>query len=290
MTQIAGPAVRLASRAAPRTRPRKGFAPGILSPTVVLARGRRRATADCARPLRARAGGGAGRRRRDRPVARRPTSGCADCLVTDDGDAARFLLVLDRGAAGRTGDRRGEGAPRPAAGARSRTQVSTTRPRASRETPHSPQETVETIKDDLIRIGIVAFLVNFVLLALFLRAIVAPLYLVLASTLGARGHDRDHDARLPGLPRPRRADLPRAVRGRSAAALAGIGLQRLRRREDLAGGRGPAAARGDRHRRAPGFTRHRRRRARARALVRDARVHRPAAVPRVRVRDVPSAS
>jgi hypothetical protein len=37
--------------------------------------------------------------------------------------------------------------------------------------------------DDLVRIGIAAFLVNFLLLALFLRAIVAPLYLVLASGL-----------------------------------------------------------------------------------------------------------
>ncbi len=43
---------------------------------------------------------------------------------------------------------------------------------------------MDTITDDLIRIGIVAFLVNFVFLAIFLRAIVAPLYLVLASTLG----------------------------------------------------------------------------------------------------------
>ena len=44
-------------------------------------------------------------------------------------------------------------------------------------------ETVETIKRDLVRIGIAAFLVNFLLLALFLRAIVAPLYLVLSSGL-----------------------------------------------------------------------------------------------------------
>ena len=44
-------------------------------------------------------------------------------------------------------------------------------------------ETVETITRDMVRIGIAAFLVNFLLLALFLRALVAPLYLVLASTL-----------------------------------------------------------------------------------------------------------
>jgi RND superfamily putative drug exporter len=45
------------------------------------------------------------------------------------------------------------------------------------------EETVETITHDLIRIGVVAFLVNFLLLAIFLRALVAPLYLVLASAL-----------------------------------------------------------------------------------------------------------
>ncbi|MGE5689980.1 MAG: MMPL family transporter [Pseudomonadota bacterium] len=42
-------------------------------------------------------------------------------------------------------------------------------------------ETVDTISHDLFRIGIAAFLVNFLLLVVFLRAIVAPLYLVLAS-------------------------------------------------------------------------------------------------------------
>jgi RND superfamily putative drug exporter len=45
------------------------------------------------------------------------------------------------------------------------------------------EETVETITEDLVRIGIVAFLVNFLLLAIFLRALVAPLYLVLASAV-----------------------------------------------------------------------------------------------------------
>ena len=44
-------------------------------------------------------------------------------------------------------------------------------------------ETVDTITHDLARIGLAAFLVNFLLLAIFLRSLVAPLYLVLASTL-----------------------------------------------------------------------------------------------------------
>ena len=42
---------------------------------------------------------------------------------------------------------------------------------------------METITNDLIRIGIAAFLVNFILLAIFLRALIAPLYLVLAAAL-----------------------------------------------------------------------------------------------------------
>jgi putative drug exporter of the RND superfamily len=44
-------------------------------------------------------------------------------------------------------------------------------------------ETVTTVEHDLVRIGIAAFLVNFLLLVVFLRALLAPLYLVLSSLL-----------------------------------------------------------------------------------------------------------
>jgi putative drug exporter of the RND superfamily len=44
-------------------------------------------------------------------------------------------------------------------------------------------ETVDTIVHDLVRIGLAALLANFILLALFLRAVIAPLYLLLASGL-----------------------------------------------------------------------------------------------------------
>jgi RND superfamily putative drug exporter len=44
-------------------------------------------------------------------------------------------------------------------------------------------ETVDTIVHDLIRIGLAALFANFILLALFLRALIAPLYLLLASGL-----------------------------------------------------------------------------------------------------------
>lgn len=45
------------------------------------------------------------------------------------------------------------------------------------------EETIETVLDDLVRIGVAVVLVNLVLLVLFLRALVAPLYLLAASVL-----------------------------------------------------------------------------------------------------------
>jgi RND superfamily putative drug exporter len=45
-------------------------------------------------------------------------------------------------------------------------------------------ESVGAVNDDLVRVGIVALIANLVLLMLFLRAVVAPLYLLLASILG----------------------------------------------------------------------------------------------------------
>ena len=45
-------------------------------------------------------------------------------------------------------------------------------------------ETVDAVIADLKRIGIVALAVNLLLLALFLRALIAPLYLVAVSVLG----------------------------------------------------------------------------------------------------------
>jgi RND superfamily putative drug exporter len=44
-------------------------------------------------------------------------------------------------------------------------------------------ETVDTLTDDLVRIAVAAFAVNLILLMIFLRAVVAPLYLLFASAL-----------------------------------------------------------------------------------------------------------
>jgi RND superfamily putative drug exporter len=46
-------------------------------------------------------------------------------------------------------------------------------------------DTIDAIGDDVVRVGLAALVVGFVLLALFLRALVAPLYLVATSVLSA---------------------------------------------------------------------------------------------------------
>ena len=102
-------------------------------------------------------------------------------MVSDDPPAARILLLLDR---------EPQGGPAADIVERLRERL----PVLARDAGLDPairiagdtalaEETVRTITRDLIRIGIAAFLVNFFLLAIFLRALLAPLYLVLASGL-----------------------------------------------------------------------------------------------------------
>jgi RND superfamily putative drug exporter len=159
-----------------------GFAPGILSPTVLLLEGAderrdRRALSALQRALAGEPGIAA---------AIGPASAAAreipGLVVAKEGRAARFLLVLDREpqggpAADLVGHLR-ERLPAllDAAG------LKHTEARLAGDTALA-EETVETIQHDLIRIGIAAFLVNILPLAIFLRALVAPLYLVLASGL-----------------------------------------------------------------------------------------------------------
>jgi putative drug exporter of the RND superfamily len=159
-----------------------GFAPGILSPTIVLVEG-----VDRRRDL-------PGLVRFGRALAQQPgvagTIGPASELArelpglvfAEDEPAARYLLVLDR-------DPQGGPAIDHVQQLRERLPtlleeagLADVDVRLGGDTALA-EETVETISSDLVRIGIVAFLVNFLLLAIFLRALVAPLYLVLASAL-----------------------------------------------------------------------------------------------------------
>ena len=173
----AGSEVRKADEAASR-----GFAPGIVSPTEVdlmapgvaggarswrawrsssaPARGRRRR-----RPPRAaaaaRAAGRRGPRRRRRAPGRRPRQRPAR----------------------RPGHRPPAHAARPDARLLRTAGLSGTRVAYGGQTALA-DDTVTRVLDDLARVAVVAVLVNLLLLALFMRALVAPLYLVASSILG----------------------------------------------------------------------------------------------------------
>jgi putative drug exporter of the RND superfamily len=180
VTQIAGlPADSEPRRA--QDAAAKGFAPGILSPTVLLVEGADltdvEALASLERSLSDEPGvasalGPAGDFAQDDP----------GLLLTEDKQAARFLLVLDEDP---------QGGPAIDVLERLRGRVPVMLEDAGLEgatvsfggDTALAQETVDTVVHDLLRIGIAAFLVNFLLLAIFLRAIVAPLYLVFASAL-----------------------------------------------------------------------------------------------------------
>ncbi len=161
---------------------RSGFAPGILSPTTVLVEGSRLS----GRPARLRElgdllaeqpgvagvlGPGSLPRALDRQI-----------LVTADGAAARYLVVLDD----------------PALGASAITSVNALQQRLPRLLDLSNLRgasagvagdsataayIVEQTTDDLMRIAIASLAANLLMLVIFLRALVAALYLLIGSIL-----------------------------------------------------------------------------------------------------------
>lgn len=160
----------------------QGFAPGILSPTVVLLEGvdeqldlpglvRLQRSLDDVTGVAASIGPAT-------PAARE----IPGLVLAGEADAARFLLVLDHDPVGGPAIDSVEALRDRLPALVEEAGLEDARVRLAGDTALAA-ETVETIKRDLVRIGIAAFLVNFLLLALFLRAIVAPLYLVLSSGL-----------------------------------------------------------------------------------------------------------
>ncbi|HZO34823.1 MAG TPA: MMPL family transporter [Gaiellaceae bacterium] len=158
-----------------------GFAPGIVAPTEVLLEGdvgrRRPALARFERGLRAVPGVAdvIGPReqpkRRDLPV-----------FVARNGRAARYAVVLDQEPLGAKAidvlDRIQTRVP----ALLHRTGLGGVRVSYAGDTALA-QETVSTVRSDGYRVGAVVLLVNFVLLAVFLRAIWVPLLLLGASVL-----------------------------------------------------------------------------------------------------------
>ena len=158
-----------------------GFAPGITAPTVVVVEGSGigQDTAGLVRLERALGqqpgvAGVLGPREQQIPQAP------AGLFVTADGNAARYVIILDQDPLGAPaidevralddalpGLLRDSGLEGARAGVTGQTALAS--------------DTVQAVVDTSVRVGAVVLLVNFLLLALFLRAFVAPLYLLAAS-------------------------------------------------------------------------------------------------------------
>jgi RND superfamily putative drug exporter len=159
----------------------KGFAPGIVSPTMVLVEGdgvggRERELDTLERLLREQPGVAG-------VLGPRAQPGGVDEAVLRGEDAARYAVVLDTDPLGgralenvRDLEQRLPALVREAGLEEARAGIAGDTALAA--------ETVDRIVTDIWRIAIAALLVNFVFLALFLRALVAPLYLLAASALG----------------------------------------------------------------------------------------------------------
>lgn len=160
----------------------KGFAPGIIAPTEVLvdAPGMDRRRSDLAglQSLIAHQRGVAG----VLGPADKLGKAVQGALVSKDGDAARFLVVLDD----------------PPFGARAVTDLGSLRAHMSRLVSQAglsgartayagdtalSAEVAKASGSDLVRVGLFTLGVDFLILALFLRAFLAPLILVVASAL-----------------------------------------------------------------------------------------------------------
>lgn len=160
-----------------------GFAPGILSPTVVLVEGegvaRRRPQLFRLQRLLARQRGVA----EVAGAREQPTNQNLGAVYSPTGDAVRYLVVLDVDPLSSLGieyvkalDRRIDGLLR-AAGLGPNVDAT-----LAGDTALSA-ETVTKTGQDLKRVAPAAILVVFAVLAIFLRALVAPLYLVASSVL-----------------------------------------------------------------------------------------------------------
>ena len=159
----------------------KGFAPGITAPTVVVVE--RQGVGDDQ----------AGLLRLERALASQP--GVAGVLgpreqqipqapeglfVTADGNAARYVVVLEHDPLGADAIDDVRALDDALPGLLRDSGLEGTRAGITGQTALA-SDTVQAVVDTSVRVGVAVLLVNFVLLALFLRAFIAPLYLLAAS-------------------------------------------------------------------------------------------------------------
>jgi RND superfamily putative drug exporter len=158
-----------------------GFAPGIAAPTVIVVEGSgigqdTAGLLSLERDLGDQPGVAGILGPREQQIPQAPDG----LFVTQDGNAARYVVILDHDPLGAPaidevralddalpGLLRDSGLEGARAGITGQTALAS--------------DTVQAVVDTALRVGIAVVLVNFLLLALFLRALIAPLYLLAAS-------------------------------------------------------------------------------------------------------------
>jgi putative drug exporter of the RND superfamily len=160
----------------------EGFAPGILSPTAILVEGqglpeRREALARLEELLAGRPGVAGVLGPREQPPELE-----APIFLSEDGAAARYALILEEDPLSAPAIDDIEQLKDDMPGLLSRAGLEGAQFGIAGDTALA-EETVSGIMSDLKRIGVAALLVNLLFLAIFLRSLVAPLYLVAASVL-----------------------------------------------------------------------------------------------------------
>lgn len=169
----------------------QGFAAGILSPTEVVVRGpdvvrEREALVRLQRLIEGTPGvtGVLGPAQRPQAVTEvRSTLRVDQALIlAPGGDAARYLVVFDADPAGSAGISRYDGLRARMPALLREAGLTDVQVSYAGDTAVA-QQVIDRTLSDLIRIALAVVLVDFLLLVLFLRALVAPLFLIVASVL-----------------------------------------------------------------------------------------------------------
>ena len=165
----------------------RGFAPGVLAPTdVIVEHPELRSRAPQLAKLQDLIAGQPGVAGVIGP-GQVPDEGLRKAVVAEDGGAARYLLFLDQEptSAEAIADLRALQTRIPALAVQAGL-APTARISYGGETALAA-ETVDALVEDLWRVGVAIFIVTLVLLALFLRALLAPLLLLFGSALAFAG-------------------------------------------------------------------------------------------------------
>jgi RND superfamily putative drug exporter len=159
----------------------KGFAPGITAPTVVLVESEgigddQAALLRLQRSLAGQPGVAGVLGPREQQIPNAPEG----LFVTQDGNAARFVVILDKDPLSADAIDEVRALDDALAGLLRDSGLDDTRAGITGQTAIA-SDTVQAVVDTSVRVGAAVLIVNFLLLGLFLRAFIAPLYLLAAS-------------------------------------------------------------------------------------------------------------